>query len=84
MSVVLSSFPFPAPHFCLFIIFYIHLFPTHHSTHIFHVTISHITHERLRARGKVDRMLGSRPKGVGFDYHCWSCVEVMGKLPRGT
>ena len=28
--------------------------------------------------GQVDRVLDSR-SGLGFDSHCWSCVEVSGK-----
>ena len=30
--------------------------------------------------GRVDRALDSRSKGLGFDSHCWLCVEVIGKL----
>ena len=32
------------------------------------------------ASGLVDRASDSRLKGVGFDSHCWSCVEVSDKL----
>ena len=28
----------------------------------------------------MDRALGSRSEDLGFDSHCWSCVEVTGKL----
>ena len=27
-----------------------------------------------------ERALDSRSKGLGFDSHCWLCVEVSGKL----
>ena len=30
--------------------------------------------------GQVDRVFDSRSQGSGFDSHCWSCVEVSGKL----
>ena len=30
--------------------------------------------------GLVNRMLDSRSKGLGFDSHCWSCVEVSGEI----
>ena len=29
------------------------------------------------ACGLVDRAIDSRSKGLGFDFHCWSCVEVL-------
>ena len=29
---------------------------------------------------QVDKALDSRSKGLGFDSHCWSCVEVSGKV----
>ena len=32
------------------------------------------------AYGLADRALDSRSKGLGFAFHCWSCVEVLGKL----
>ena len=32
------------------------------------------------ACGPVDRALGSRSEGLGFDSQCWPCVEVSGKL----
>ena len=32
----------------------------------------------MGACGPVDRVLDS--EGLGFDSHCWSCVEVLGKL----
>ena len=28
----------------------------------------------------MDRVLDSRSEGLGFDSHCCSCVEVLGKL----
>ena len=34
----------------------------------------------MGACGLVDRALDSRSEGLGFDSHCWSCVEVSGKL----
>ena len=34
----------------------------------------------MGACGQVDRALGSISEGLGFDSHCWSCVEVPGKL----
>ena len=30
--------------------------------------------------GPVDRALGSRSEGLGFDSQCWPCVEALGKL----
>ena len=30
--------------------------------------------------GLVDRALNSGSKSPGFDFHCWSCVEVLDKL----
>ena len=30
--------------------------------------------------GQVDRALDLRSECLGFDSHCWSCVEVSGKL----
>ena len=30
--------------------------------------------------GPVDRVLESRSEGLGFNSHCWSYVEVSGKL----
>ena len=35
---------------------------------------------RVGACGLVDRALESRSKGLGFHFHHWSCVEVLGKL----
>ena len=34
----------------------------------------------MGACGQVDRVLDSISEGLGFDSHCWSCVEVSGKL----
>ena len=34
----------------------------------------------MGACGLVDRALDSRSEGLGFDSHCWPCVEVSGKL----
>ena len=31
-------------------------------------------------QGPVDRVLDSRSEGLGFNSHCWLCVEVLGKL----
>ena len=28
----------------------------------------------------MDRALDSRSEGLGFDFQCWPCVEVLGKL----
>ena len=29
---------------------------------------------------QVDRALDSRSGGLGFDFQCWPCVEVLGLL----
>ena len=29
--------------------------------------------------GRVDRVLDLRSEGLGFDFHCYSCVEMSGK-----
>ena len=34
----------------------------------------------MGACGPVDRVLDLRLEGLGLDFHCWSCVEVSGKL----
>ena len=45
----------------------------------FHITnIEQI--ETMGACGQVDRALDSRLEGLVFDSHCWSRVEVSGKL----
>ena len=38
------------------------------------------TRDNMGACGPVDRVLDSRSGGLGFDSHCRSCVEVLGKL----
>ena len=32
------------------------------------------------ARCQVDRALDSSSRGLGFDFKCWPCVEVLDKL----
>ena len=39
--------------------------------------VSTLTREHV---DKVDRALDLRSEDLGFDSHCWSCVEVSGKL----
>ena len=34
----------------------------------------------MGACGQVDRALDSRSEGLVFDFQCWPCVEVSGKL----
>ena len=36
--------------------------------------------KHVGACGQVDRALDLRSEGLAFDSHCWSCVEVSGKL----
>ena len=49
------------------------------------MTVQHLLIEAsslsdMGACGQVDRVLDLRSEGLGFDSHCWSCVEVSGKL----
>ena len=49
------------------------------------MTVQHLLIEAISladngACGPVDRALNSRSDGLGFDCHCWPCVEVLGKL----
>ena len=34
-----------------------------------------------RKRAQVEWVLNARSQGIGFDCYCWSCVEILGKLP---
>ena len=38
----------------------------------------HCTSLDMVACGQVTWALGSRSKGLGFNFHCWLCVEVTG------
>ena len=40
----------------------------------------HLPINRMGVCGQVDMVLDSRSKGLGFDSHCWSCLEVLDKL----
>ena len=49
------------------------------------MTVQHLLTEAnglsdMGSCGQVDRALDSRTEGLGFDSHCWSCVEVLGTL----
>ena len=45
-------------------------------------TVQHLLIEasRLADKEAVYRALDSRSEGLGFDSHCWPCVEVLGKF----
>ena len=45
---------------------------------LFIFTLKHFA--SVGACGLVGRAMYSRLEGLGFDSHCWPCVEVLGKL----
>ena len=34
--------------------------------------------------GLIDRAMDPRLKGLGFDFHCWPCVEVLANFTFHT